>query len=150
MKQHRMIIVALFALGGCSFDRERPEPTEPDVPAQLSVEVVEPRDGVTVIAGRDLVVRVSARDLGGRQLEGVGYVVRQFGSGGNATVDSAAIDFAESSEAMREFAFVVPASLPTSTQLDVFGIAFGPRTQSKLSIPRSVIVAQCQPGQPGC
>jgi len=152
MKPCRMtvIVVLLVVVSGCSFDRERPEPTEPAVPVQLSVEVVEPRDGVTVIAGRDLVVRVSARDLGGAQLEGVGYVVRRFGSGGNATLDSAAIGFEESSEATREFAFVVPASLPTSTQLDVFGIAFGPRTQARLSIPRSVIVAQCQPGQPGC
>jgi hypothetical protein len=149
MKQYSLtLLVALPILvtPGCSFDRERPEPTEPRVPAQLSVEVVEPRDGVTVIAGRDLIVRVSARDLGGTGLEGVGYVVRRLGSTSNTTLDSAAVSFADSSEATREFAFVVPATLPSSTQLDVFGIAFGPNTQARLSNPRSVTVTQCQPG----
>jgi hypothetical protein len=144
------VVLVTCLLPGCSFDRKRPNPVEPDAHASLSVEVVEPRDGITVIAGRDMTVRVSARDLSGTLLEGVGYVVRRFGSGNNATLDSVVIAFDETAEATREFAFAVPASLPTSTQLDITGMAFGPGSQFRLSIPRSVIVARCQPGQLGC
>jgi hypothetical protein len=136
--------------GACSFDRDRPSPVEAADTAALSVELLEPSNGITVVAGRDLVVRVSARDLSGNRLEGVGFVARRFASGNNATLDSAVFALAGEDEATHEFAFSVPSSLPTSTQLDIFGIALGPGSQARLSIPRSVIVAQCQPGQPGC
>jgi hypothetical protein len=112
--------------------------------------VLEPAAGATVIAGRAVTVRVAARDLSGDQLTGVGFVARRFGSGGNATVDSLVERFNETDHATRDFPFTVPAILPTSTQLDIFGIAFGPRTQARVSVPRSVIVAQCRVGQPGC
>ena len=46
--------------------------------------------------------------------------------------------------------FSVPA-LPTNTQVDIFGIAYGPGTQSRMSIGRSVIVAAtCSARPDGC
>jgi hypothetical protein len=140
----------LLLASGCLRDRERPSPFEPDSQASLSVQLLEPRPGVTLIAGRAALVRVSARDLLGEHLTGVGFVARHFGSGANATLDSVAFHFDATSDTVREFSFTVPATLPTSTQLDIFGIAYGPGNQSRLSIPNSVIVAQCQPGQAGC
>jgi hypothetical protein len=113
--------LVLFA--SCSFDRERPMPTATE-PASLTVEVIEPRAGATIVASQDVPVRVNARDLTGMQLSGVGFVARRSGSGNNATLDSAGL------------------SLPLTDE--------GPGTQSRMSIARSVIVvAQC-PGQPPC
>jgi hypothetical protein len=103
------------------------------------VEVIEPRSGATIPAGRDVTVRVSARDLNGAQLAGVGFVARRSGSGNNATLDSAGLTLTPAAEATRDFDFAVPA-LPTNTQVDIFGIAYGPGTQSRVSIARSVIV----------
>jgi hypothetical protein len=138
----------LAVVPGCAFDRERPSPSEP-AQAALVVEVVEPRDGVTIVASRDLTIRVTARDLDGSNLSGVGFVARRFASGNNATLDSVSTALSLTSEATREFTFRVPA-LPTSTQIDIYGIAYGPGSQSRISIPRSVVVAQCQAGQQGC
>ncbi len=118
--------------------------------ASLSVTVVEPRQGITVLAGKPMAVRVEARDLGGTRLAGVGYVVRRFAGGLATTLDSATIDLAQISDTTQTFSFTVPASLVTNTQLDIYGIAFGPGSQSRVSAPRSVIVARCQTGQAGC
>lgn len=145
----RFALLALLAgaLGaGCVRDRERPSPVEPDPQASLSVQLLEPRPGVTLVAGRDVTIRVSARDLAGEHLTGVGYVARRFGFA-NPTLDSVAFHFAATSDTIRDFTFSVPASLPTSTQLDFYGIAYGPGTQARLSTPNSVIVAQCTVGQ---
>jgi hypothetical protein len=142
------VLNILAVVAGCAFDRERPSPSEP-AQAALVVEVVEPRDGVTIVASRDLTIRVTARDLDGSNLSGVGFVARRFASGNNATLDSVSMAVSQTSEATREFTFSVP-SLPTSTQVDIFGIAYGPGSQSRVSIPRSVVVAQCQAGQQGC
>ncbi|MGH7553370.1 MAG: hypothetical protein ACREMQ_10145, partial [Longimicrobiales bacterium] len=131
----------MVLLVGCSDERARPDPVEVTT-AQLTVEVLEPRQNATVIAGRDIVVRVSARDLGGDNLAGVGFIVRRAAT----SVDSLALPFAPTRERTEDFTFRVPAQLPTNTQLDVFGLALGPRSQSRLSTPRSVVVVQCEPG----
>ena len=141
--------VLAVVIASCAFDRERPMPTVAE-PASLTVEVIEPRAGATILASQDVPVRVNARDLNGTQLSGVGFVARRSGSGNNATLDSAGLSLPLTDEATREFAFSVPA-LPTNTQVDIFGIAYGPGTQSRMSVARSVIVvAQCPPGQPAC
>ena len=152
MTRHARLVAAGSALAlvaGCMRDRERPFPVEPDPQASLSVQLLEPRPGVTLIAGREVVVRVSARDLAGDHLTGVGFVARRFGFA-NPTIDSVAFYFQATTDTIREFTFNVPAALPTSTQLDFFGIAYGPGTQARLSVPNSVIVAQCSVGQSGC
>jgi hypothetical protein len=134
----------MVLLVGCSEERARPDPVE--VTAELTVEVLEPQQNATVTAGRDIVVRITARDLGGDNLAGVGFVVRRAAS----SVDSLALPFAPTRERTEDFTFRVPAQLPTNTQLDVFGVALGPHSQSRLSSPRSIVVVQCEPGQPGC
>lgn len=136
-------IAALFL--SCFGERTRPDPIEPPA-AQLSVEVIEPLPDATVIAGRDIVIRISARDLAGSNLAGVGFVVRRAAE----VLDSAALRFMPTTEHTGEFPFRVPAELPSNVELDVFGIALGPSTQSRVSSPRSVVVVQCEPKQPGC
>jgi len=143
-------LLVVIVAGACNFDRERPSPVEPDVQAALSVLILEPRDGSVALTGRDLTVKVEARDLSGSRLAGVGFVARRSGSGGNATLDSVALGVDQTNEATREFTFAVPATLPANTQVDIFGIAYGPRTQTRVSVPSSITVARCDPGQPGC
>ncbi|MGH7505635.1 MAG: hypothetical protein ACRELX_08275 [Longimicrobiales bacterium] len=140
------MLAAALLLAGCG-ERARPAPTDVDAPVQLSVEVLAPRDNETVVAGRDLVVRVHARDLRGASLAGVGFIVRRAGS----TLDSVSlvldVPVAESTQA---FHFPVPAALTTNTHLEVFGIAYGPGALARVSVPRAVVVARCQPFQTGC
>jgi hypothetical protein len=145
-----VLLPALLQVTACSRDRERPNPTDPETTAQLSVEVLEPRQNATVVAGRNLSVRVNARDLRGSNLAGVGFVVRRAFVPGTPTLDSAAVRFATTADRTEEFTFVVPADLPTNAQLDVTGIAIGPGAQARLSQPRSVVVARCEPPQTGC
>ncbi|MGH7502806.1 MAG: hypothetical protein ACREL7_13755 [Longimicrobiales bacterium] len=144
------LAAGLLTLAGCRRDRERPSPVENEPQASLSVRLLEPAPGVTLMAGRDAIVRVSAQDLLGENLTGVGFVARRVASGTNETIDSVALNFAATSDTINAFTLSVPDTLPTSTQLDIFGIAFGPGVQSRLSTPSSVIVAQCQPGLTGC
>jgi hypothetical protein len=138
-----------FALSACFAERDRPFPAEA-TPAALSVEVLEPQQGATVIAGRDVTVRVSARDLRGENLAGIGFVARLSGSGGNATLDSVVATFASTRAEQRDFAFHVPEQLVTNVQVDIFGLAFASSAAARVSVPRSVTVARCEPFQPGC
>jgi len=130
-----------FALTACATERERPSPAEV-APASLGVRVVQPRHGVTVVAGTTIEVIVEARDLRGTQLVGIGFVSRRLGSGNNATIDSVALRFPQTSDSTHGFDFPVPATLPTNTQLDIWGIAYGPGGQTAVSVPVSVIVAR--------
>jgi len=133
---------------GCYTDRSRPYPSEPEITASLSVQVIEPRHGISVLGARSLAVRIQGRDMGGARLEGVGFVARRSGSG-NATLDSVAFRPGAAAVLDHEFEFTVP-DLPTNTQVDVYGVAYGPGTQARLSVPSSVVVVRCQPGIPGC
>jgi hypothetical protein len=135
----------LLAAGivGCEV-RERPTPLEPDTDARLTVEVLSPRDGATIVAGRALTVRVRGRDLQGNGVEALGYVVRRNGGGGT-TIDSVSIELdTRVADATEDFTFAVPAILPTNTQLEVFGLAFGSGTAARISVPRAVVVARCE------
>jgi len=108
---------------------------------QLRVEVLEPRQGATIRAGREASVRVSARDVAGEgQLAGLGYVVRQ--ALGGVTVDSSVIRFAARADSTHTFLFTVPATLPGNTQLHLYGIAFGPATESRLTDVLGILVSQ--------
>jgi hypothetical protein len=149
MRRCRLFPLVLL-VGACGFDRDRPEPVEPEAEASLSVEVLSPRTGEVLGAGSAVVVEVSARDLTGEHLHGIGFVARRSGSGGNATLDSVVESTGARAQAVREFTFAVPAGLPVNTQVDVFGLAFGPGSQSRVSVARSVTVISCGPGVPGC
>lgn len=137
--------LAATLAAGCMEDRPRPSPVEPAAQARLSVQLLSPRDGLTVSAGADLPVMVSARDLDGRQLSGAGFVVRRF-SPGRPTLDSAVIRFPARADSVHEFTFRVPADLPTHTQVDVYGVAFGPGTQARASTASSLVVVNCVGG----
>lgn len=132
-------------LAGCFADRERPEPFVPEIPARLSVQVLEPRHGLTVALGGDVTVSVLARDLDGRALTGVGFVARRF-SPGFPALDSAAIAFAPRSDSTHVFTLRIPANLPSNVQVDVYGIAYGPNRQSRLSTPSSLVAVPCTTG----
>jgi hypothetical protein len=147
---NRRLLPLLVMLSACGFDRDRPSPVEPEEEASLSVEVLAPRTGEVLGVGTAVTVEVSARDLTGEQLHGIGFVARRSGSGGNATLDSLVESTGAQAQAVREFTFTVPADLPANTQLDFFGLAFGPGSQSRVSTARSVTVIPCAVGVPGC
>lgn len=130
--------------------RQRPSPTQPEGDALLSVQVLVPPFGQTVVAGAPLTVRINGQEFNGGFLAGLGFVARRTSAGSFVTVDSAAVRFTFRRNATLDFTLHVPASLATNTQIDIYGIAFGPGTQSELSSPSSVVVAQCPPGNPGC
>jgi hypothetical protein len=128
------LVLLMLACG----ERSRPAPSEP-VDAQLRVEVLEPQPGATIRAGGEASVRVSARDIAGEgQLAGLGYVVRQ--AAGGATVDSTVIRFSVRADSTHTFQFTVPAALPANTQLHLYGIAFGPAAEARLTDVLSVLV----------
>ena len=140
------LLAALGAASACE-QRARPSPAEPDAAVQLSVEVLSPRDGATVVAGRPLAVQVRARDLRGGGVTAVGFVVRRIGGGGG-TVDSVAyVLFSPSAETTQDFETLVPATFVTNTHLEIVGLAFGPGA-ARASVPRAVVVARCVPPQP--
>jgi hypothetical protein len=142
-----LLLVLGLSAAACE-QRARPTPAEPDAAVQLTVEVLSPRDGATVVAGRPLAVQVRARDLRGSGVNGVGFVVRRMDQGGG-TLDSVAQTLsAPSAETTQAFETVVPAALVTNTHLEVIGLAFGPGSAVRASVPRAVVVARCEPQQP--
>jgi len=139
------LCILAAALTGCFEDRVRPLPTEVVAAARLSVQINSPRSGITVPSGQDVSITVEARDLERDALEGVGFVARRFAPG-LPTIDSAAVRFTARTDTAHTFTFRVPATFATNTQIDVYGIAFGPRTQARLSEPTYLIVARCVNG----
>ncbi|MGH7464506.1 MAG: hypothetical protein ACREK1_04965, partial [Longimicrobiales bacterium] len=93
----------------------------------------------------DIGVQVRARDLRTEQLEGVGFVARRVGAGG-PPADSAAVRFPSRGDTTHVFTFRVPDSFPTNTQVDVYGIAYGPGGAARLSAPVHLVVVQCEDG----
>lgn len=108
------------------------------------MEVLAPRDGATIVAGRSLTVSVRGRDLDGAGVAGLGFVVRRIGAGA-ATIDSVSVDLdSRVADATEDFTFSVPAGLTTNTHLEVYGLAFGPGSAVRVSVPRAVVVARCE------
>jgi hypothetical protein len=140
-----VLIATVLALGGCFADRERPDPLEPIGTPILTASILAPATGATVQTGRDITVRVEARDEGSLRLQGAGFVARSV-TGGGQVVDSAAVRFAARSDTTHEFTFQVPNTFVTNTQVDVYAIAFGPGGVSTLSEPVHLVVVQCPDG----
>ncbi|MGD8279111.1 MAG: hypothetical protein PVH00_13830 [Gemmatimonadota bacterium] len=140
----------LLVAAACYSDRSRPSPTETEPQVLLSVRLIDPRNGQAVLGDHTINVSVEGRDLIGAQLRGVGFVARRVGNGEPVTLDSVAVLPGTPSRLLQqEFVFAVP-DLPTNTEVDVFGIAYGPGSQTRLSDPSSLIVIRCEPGIPGC
>jgi len=151
MGAHRIARLALaLVTTSCYADRARPSPTETEQPVSLTVQLLEPRNGQAVLGAHTINVAVLGRDLSGAGLRGVGFVARRMGGGGATTLDSVAVRPDTASRSLQqEFVFAVP-DLPTNTQVDVIGIAYGPGTATRLSDTSSLIVIRCEPGIPGC
>lgn len=132
-------------LGGCFTDRERPWPVEPEQEVQLSAELLAPPTGSVAATGDTLTVTVRGRELEVDGLEGVGFVVRQVTTG-MPMLDSAAVKFAPRADSTHDFRFIVPQHLTTNTQLDVYGIAFGPGLRTELSRPVYLTAVKCTDG----
>jgi hypothetical protein len=141
----RALLLCAVLLAGCFEDRSRPSPVEPQVSVMLGVQLISPRNGLTVATGTDLTVTVHARDLTGRGLVGTGYFVRQF-SPGRPTLDSLAVHFTARSDSVHDFLFRVPDHLATNTQVDVYGIAYGAGGQTRVSAASSLVVVNCTNG----
>jgi len=146
-----VVLGVLLVASACYSDRSRPSPMESEQPVSLSVQLLEPPNGQAVLADHTINVAVLGRDLSGDGLRGVGFVARRIGNAGSlTTLDSVAVRPDTASRSLQqEFVFAVP-DLPTNTQVDVIGIAYGPGTQTRLSDISSLIVVRCEPGFPGC
>ncbi|MBI4409509.1 MAG: hypothetical protein HY561_07350 [Gemmatimonadetes bacterium] len=135
-------LALLLALAACGEGRNRPGPTDLSPPALLSVEVVSPRNNEAVAGGRATTVIVRGGEPNGR-LAGVGVVARRF-AGGGELIDSIAFRFSHSvRDSARSFQVVMPNPTTSSMQVDVYGLAFGPESQAKLSEPQAIIVLRC-------
>ncbi len=146
MRRSLLFLPGVLALTACGEVRARPDPLAPTDSLELSAEVVAPRTSETVRGGDSLRVRVWALERY-RRLSGLGFVARRFNG---TTLDSGAVYFSQRAEAIHEFAFRVPPSLASNTQIDVIGIAFGPSANAALSLTQSVIVIACTPGTTSC
>jgi len=151
VRKRRFAVLGMaLVAGSCYADRSRPSPTETEQPVSLTVQLLEPRNGQAVLGDHTINVAVLGRDLIGDGLRGVGFVARRMGSGPPTTLDSVAVRPDTATRSLQqEFVFAVP-DLPTNTQVDVIGIAYGPGTETRLSGASSLIVIQCEPGIPGC
>ena len=126
---------ALLLLAACSQDRPRPTPIEIVEEAKLIAQVRKPASNATVLGARPLQIEVHTADLSGFNLSGHGYVVRQDG----IKLDSVAHQFSARGDTTGLFIYQVP-DLPTNTQLDISGLAFGTNGEQFEGAAVSVIV----------
>ena len=136
----------LLLAAGCFGDRPRPVPLEPDS-TLVVVELLQPTENATVIAGRAVVVDVLARGEG-ENLSGIGYVVRLVQGGGR--IDSVALHFQPRTLVRDSFQLIVPAQLATNTHLSIVALAFPTSGRTHYSPATQVVVAQCTPDIPAC
>ena len=134
------LLLALLAAVSCDAPA-RPTVTEPSIRQGLQVDIVFPKtvDGTTAPSGGTLAVAVSASENGAR-LRGIG-VILQFTN--HTVVDSMTVHFAPRLDSTHIFQIQIPDGLPTNTQLNIIGIAFGTGDASVNSVPQSVIVIGC-------
>jgi hypothetical protein len=142
VSQAALVALVLAACGG---DRGRPGPVAPPGTAILTARLLTPAQGQAVPTLQDIAVRVEARDLGPQLLQGVGFVARRLG-GGSPTLDSVVVRFPSRSDTTHEFTLRVPDTLPTNTQVDIYGIAFAAGGGTQVSEPVHVVVVQCPGG----
>jgi hypothetical protein len=140
-----LLVLLPSLMGGCMDARPRPTPVEAVIAARLSVQVLAPRAGQAVAAGTDVLVRVNARDLDNAGLEGVGYIARRF-IAGRPVVDSATFRFAARADTTHEFLLRIPASMPSNSQIDIYGLAYGRGGQTGVSTPSYIIAVRCVNG----
>jgi len=143
-----LLWLLLAFAAGCWEDRVRPSPFEPSDTVGLSVDLLRPLNNQVVVAGQPVPVEVVAADLAGETLIGIGFVAHRLQ--GAVRLDSVVTFFPPGPSARDTFELIVPAGLPTSTQLSIRGLALRANGASRRSGARNVVVAQCGPDQPGC
>ena len=141
------VLLSALALLSCE-GPDRPSIVAPALRQGLQVEIVFPRtvDGTTAPSGGTLAVAVAASENGAR-LRGIGVIIR---FANQTLVDSTAVFFAPRLDSTHIFQIAIPPGLPTNTQLDIIGIAFGTGNASVESGSQSVIVIGCPHAGDNC
>ena len=139
-------LIVTLALFACGDVRARPDPFDPNAELDLGAEVLAPRSSDTARGGDSLRVRVHGFERGNR-LTGVGFVARRLNG---QKLDSVVVRFIARADSTHEFAFRLPPTLASNTQVDVVGIAFGPTPTVAVSAAQSIIVIACVPGTSNC
>jgi len=127
----------------------RPTPPVLADEVALEVELLAPMPSEVLIVGRTAPVHVRAREASGR-VHGLGFVARTPGGGGTEPVDSAFVEIGPVADTTIIFQLHLPPTLPTRSQVDIYGFALGPAGESKLSAPRHVSVLVCPPNATWC
>jgi hypothetical protein len=149
MRRATLLLLQALALAACGETRARPEPFTPTLPGDstdLVAEVMSPRTS-DIVRGGDTVrvlIHAAAND---NRLIGLGFVARRFNG---ATLDSGTVRFSGRTDSTHEFVFRLSPTLPSNTQVDVIGIAFGANDNTVVSATQSVIVIACTPGTASC
>lgn len=148
MSRHAPLLLALScALAACK-DIARPTPPVLTDPVALEVELLTPMPNEILIAGRTVPIDVRAREARGR-VHGLGFVARRSG-GDLAVVDSGFVNVGPLADTTVTFQMHLPSTLPTGSQVDVYGFALGPTGESRFSAPRPVSVYVCRPNALWC
>ena len=148
MQVRTTLLLASFVILAACGDRGRPLPPELNADVELDVRVLAPvSNRQPLLAGEAIQVQVRAQEHAGR-VHGAGFVARRLGSA--VAVDSAVLMFDPVSDTTVAFTLIVPDTLPPNTQLDIYGLAFGPGTLSRLSSPQHLTVVVCPPNATWC
>ncbi|HEX7089714.1 MAG TPA: hypothetical protein VF192_06230 [Longimicrobiales bacterium] len=142
-----VFVVSLAAASACDV-RSRPLPPEVEGELRLRVEVVSPVTNDAFLAGDTAVVVVHGEEDAGR-LRGVGFVARRPGPE-MPPLDSVVVRFDPVADTTVRFAWALPLSLASNTQIDIYGLAFASSVQGAVSEPQHVIVLVCSVGDIWC
>ena len=144
-----LLLATCLSVAACG-DVPRPTPPELAGDVALEVEIVSPSSGADIlIVGSTVPVSVRAREEGGR-VRGVGFVARRSGGADMPPVDSAFVTVRPVADTTVGFQLRLPGTLPSSSQVDIYGFALGPGAELRLSAPRPVLVLTCPPNAAWC
>lgn len=141
----RRLCLLFLAVAACTEERARPGPVDPDpTDPALVAEVLTPPSGATIPTGQDITVRVRARSNGPEIVRGIGYIARVLAPG-MPVIATDTIRFEARADTTHEFIMQIPDTIPTNTQLDIYGIAVS-GVVPLLSEPAYTTVVRCQGG----
>lgn len=140
------IVLLAIGVSGCGAERDRPDGSDLTGPLdsiRLEVTVLSPQtgNGSVYYAGESVTVAVRASEAAGA-LVGTGFVARRVGPE-HQTLDSAAVSFEARKDTTAVFPLALPDTMPHRSQLDIFGIAYGPDTLTAQSVPQTVVIHEC-------
>ncbi|HUG36228.1 MAG TPA: hypothetical protein VML54_04720, partial [Candidatus Limnocylindrales bacterium] len=149
VKTRRVLgLAGLLGVLACGEERERPLPTGPSHPADLTVELLAPQRDQTVVAGTIMSVRVRGREPSAL-LAALGFYAVRIGPD-RPVVDSALVALRETRDTTLTFDFVVPDSLPQNAQIELIGVAVGRAAERVVTEGRGIVIIACTPGATFC